>query len=302
LPWQWRGLSSNYALPPGLASSRLILLTTFGYLPAGLVVFAVWRTTGNDAWIEIFFQIPGALLLVWLAAVGLLFSVRVTLGFFPGEPMRSAWQLIALSAGSELAGSILIQVFGTKSLLNPLTHFPHGVEQVPVLRTVGTILDGPCRFALLATALYLVLRLYRQSGFLGRYTPLDWVALVVFGGYVAREAMDVVWAMQRGKAFSAAEILNFPADPLLWVLLAQALRLFRSVERMGAGWISRCYGAFSVGIFLILVGDVMIWATVWGYLPWPWSALGWFVWIPAAVAFALAPLYQWEAMRNAESS
>jgi hypothetical protein len=114
--------------------------------------------------------------------------------------------------------------------------------------------------------------------------------------------MDVVWAMQRGKAFSAAEILNFPADPLLWVLLAQALRLFRSVERMGAGWISRCYGAFSVGIFLILVGDVMIWATVWGYLPWPWSALGWFVWIPAAVAFALAPLYQWEAMRNAESS
>ena len=102
-----------------MASSRLILLTTFGYLPAGLVVFAVWRMTGNDAWIEIFFQIPGALLLVWLAAVGLLFSVRVTLGFFPGEPMRGAWQLIALSAGSELAGSILIQVFGTKSLVEP---------------------------------------------------------------------------------------------------------------------------------------------------------------------------------------
>ena len=60
--------------------------------------------------------------------------------------------------------------------------------------------------------------------------------------------------------------------------------------------------AFSVGIFLLLVGDVMIWATVWGYLPWPWSGLGWFVWIPAAAAFALAPLYQWEAMRSAESS
>ena len=266
------------------------------------MVFAVWRITGNDAWIEIFFQIPGALLLVWLAAVSLLISVRVTRGFFPGEPMRGAWQLIALSAGSELAGSVLIQIFGTKSLLNPLTYFPHGVERVPVFRTIGTILHGPCRFALLATALYLVLRLYRQSGFLGRYTPLDWVVLVVFGSYVVREATDVVVAMHRGKVFSAGEILNFPADPLLWVLLAQAMRLSRSVERMGAGWISRCYGAFSAGIFLILVGDVMIWATVWGYLPWPWSALGWFVWIPAAVAFALAPLYQWEAMRSAESS
>ncbi len=71
---------------------------------------------------------------------------------------------------------------------------------------------------------------------------------------------------------------------------------------MGAGWISKCYGAFSVGIFLTLVGDVTIWATSWGYLPWPWSALGWYVWIPTAVAFALAPVYQWDAMQSAESS
>jgi hypothetical protein len=123
---------------------------------------------------------------------------------------------------------------------------------------------------------------------------------VGIGVYMASEATDVMVAMQRGKSFSAGEILNLAADPLLWVLLAQALRLFRSVERMGAGWISKCYGAFSVGIFLILLGDVAIWATGWGYLPWPWSALGWYVWIPAAVAFALAPLYQWEAMQSAE--
>jgi hypothetical protein len=266
------------------------------------VVFAVWQIAGNNAWIEEFFRVPGALLLVWLAAVGLLFSVRVYRGFLPGEPMHRAWQLIALSAGSELAGSILIQVFGTQSRLNPLNYFPHVAEQAPVFRTLGTFLDGPCRFALLATALFLVLGLYRQSGFLGRYTALDWVALAAFGAYVAREAAEVVVAMRRGKPFSPAQILNFPADPLLWVLLAQALRLLRSVQQMGAGWISKCYGAFSVAIFLTLVGDVAIWATSWGYLPWPWSALGWYVWIPAALAFALAPVYQWEAMQSAESS
>jgi hypothetical protein len=266
------------------------------------VVFAVWQIAGNNAWIEDFFRVPGALLLVWLAAVGLLFSVRVCRGFFPGEPMRGAWQLIALSAGSELAGSVLIQVFGTQSRLNPLNYFPHGAEHAPVFRSVGMLVGGPCRFALLATALYLVLRVYRQSGFLGQYTALDRVGLAASGLYVGREAAEIAVAMQRGKTFSPAEILNFPADPLLWVLLAQALRLLRSVQRMGVGWISKCYGAFSVGIFLILIGDVIIWATAWGYLPWPWSALGWYVWIPASVAFALAPVYQWEAMRSAESS
>jgi hypothetical protein len=287
---------------PAFGCSTPILLVTASYLIVGLVVFAVWQITGNNAWIEGFFRIPGAMLLVWLGAVGLLFSLRVCRGFFPGEPMRRAWQWIVLSAGSELAGSILNQVFGAQSRLNPLTYFPHGTEQAPVFHTVGAFLDGPCRFALLATGLFLVLRVYRQSGFLGRYAAVDWVVLTGFGAYVAREAADVVAAMQRGRPFPVAEILNLPTDPLLWVLLAQALQLLRSVRQMGAGWISKCYGAFSVGIFLELVGDVAIWATNWGYLPWPWSALGWYVWIPAAVAFALAPVYQWEAMQSAESS
>lgn len=302
MPWRWRGLSSSYGVKAALGCSTLILLVTVSYLAVGLAVFVAWLIGGSDAWIEDFFRIPGALFLVWLAALGMLLSVRVCRGFFPGEPMRDAWQLIALSAGSELAGSVLVQVFGAKSPMNPLNFFPGGAEQAPVWRSVGLVLDGPCRFALLAAALFLVLRIYRQSGFLGRYTAVDWVVLAGFGAYVVREAADVVVAFHQGKPFTLAEILNFPVDPLLWVLLAEALRLFRSVHMMGTSWIGKCYGAFSAGIFLILVGDVAIWATQWGYLPWPWSALGWYVWIPAAGAFALAPAYQWEAMRHAESS
>jgi hypothetical protein len=122
------------------------------------------------------------------------------------------------------------------------------------------------------------------------------------GLYVVREATQVVVANRQGRQFSLAEIVNLPTDPLLWVLLAQALRLLRSVQKMGPGWISYCYAAFSVGIFLVLLGDVAIWATNWGCLPWPWSALEWYLWVPAAAAFALAPAYQWEAMRHAESS
>ena len=302
MSWQWPGLSSNYGVKSAFGCSTLILLVTCSYLAVGLAVFAVWLIAGNDAWIEDFFRIPGALLLIWLAAVSMLLSVRVCRGFFPGEPMRGAWQLIALSAGSGFAGSVLIQLFGTKSRMNPLNFFPGGAEQAPVWRSVGQVLNGPCRLAMLAVALFLVLKLYRQSGFLGKYAAMDWAVLAGFGAYVVEEAVEVVVAFQQGKPFALAEALNFPVDPLLWVLLAEALRLFRSVHMMGTSWIGRCYGAFSVGILLILAGDVAIWATSRGYLPWPWSALEWYVWIPAAGAFALAPSYQWEAMRHAESS
>jgi hypothetical protein len=196
-----------------------------------------------------------------------------------------------LSAASAFAGSILIQIFGTRSRLNPLSYFPGGAGQVPAWRSAGLVLDGPCRFALLAAGLFLVLRLYRHSGFLGKYTARDWAALVGLGIYVVREATQVVVAKRQGRQFSLTEILTLPTDPLLWVLLAQALRLLRSVQGMGPGWIGNCYAAFSFGIFLVLVGDVAIWATNWGYLPWPWSALGWYLWVPAAAAFALAPAY-----------
>jgi hypothetical protein len=95
LTWQLRGLSSSLGLWPPFGPAAQILLLTAGFTAVGLVVFVVWRVTGNDAWIEGFFQVPGAILLVWLAAMGLLFNVRVCRRFFPGEPMRGAWRLIA---------------------------------------------------------------------------------------------------------------------------------------------------------------------------------------------------------------
>src|SRR5260370_28372612 len=132
VPWHWRGLSSSHAVRPAFGCSALIVLVTASYLAVGLVVFAVWQITGNNAWIEEFFRVPGALLLVWLAAVGLLFSLRVYPGFLPGEPMRRAWQLIALSAGRELVGFILILMFRTLSPLNPFTYFPPVAGHMPV--------------------------------------------------------------------------------------------------------------------------------------------------------------------------
>jgi hypothetical protein len=130
---------------------------------------------------------------------------------------------------------------------------------------------------------------------------MDALLLTAFAAYCIREGMDLVAALRMGKQPPLREILLWPVDPVLWLLLAEAILLHRSVQRTGMGLIGRCWRTFSAGIFLVLLGDVMIWATAYGYLPWPWSSLQWYVWMPASASFALAPAYQLEAIRWASS-
>ncbi|HEY2017946.1 MAG TPA: hypothetical protein VGH38_30790 [Bryobacteraceae bacterium] len=275
---------------------------TAAYLGFGLLAFVGWRLTGNGKWFEEFFRLPGALLLVSLAMVELLFSLQVTREFSPNQALHKAWYLIAFSAGCSLVSALSVQVFSVKSVLNPLTHFDWWSNSMGLfIRQFGLVIGGTCRFALLAAGLFWVLRVYRQSGFLARLSAVDWGLLALLGAYIVREFYEVVVAIKGGTRFSAGVILGWPVDPLLWLLLAEALMLHKSVRQMGEGWIGRCWKSFSVAIFLVALGDATMWAGNWGYLRWPWSALEWLVWIPAAGAFALAPTYQLEAIHHAHS-
>jgi hypothetical protein len=290
-------------LDSSIGFSGVVLRVTGAYLAIGLVWFAVWRWTGNDRWIEEFFKIPGALLLVSLATIQLWFSLMVLREFSPEQPMRKAWTLIAYSAGFDLAGAICIQVLAIHSALNPLTSMAWwDGSTANSIRDFGVVLGGTCRFALLAAGLAWALRVYRRSRLLARLTALDWIVLSTVAIYMALEFHGVVKALRSGRQFTPAMVLEWPTDPLLLLLLAEALLLYRSVQQMGSGWIGRCWRAFSVAIFLTVAGDISIWATSWGYLPWPWSSLGWYIWLPAAAAFALAPVCQFEAIHYARSN
>jgi hypothetical protein len=214
--------------------------------------------------------------------------------------MRKAWNLIVISAGCDLAGALLVQVLSAQTALNPFTYASWwSSSDSAFLRDYGSVIGGPLRFAFLAGGLFQALRSYRKSGFLERPAVIDWALLAVTGTYVVREFAGVIFAIQHGKHPGPAEVLRWPTDPLLWLLLAEGLLLYRSVRQMGPGWIGRCWKAFSVGVGLIVLGDLAIWATAYGYLPWPWSSLGWYVWLPAAAAFAMAPAFQLEAVHRA---
>ena len=293
-------LVNGRELPIGC--SGFIVIATLLYLVGGLAAYVLWQFTGNPLWIEQFFGLPSVIVLIWLAALQLWFSVQVCAEFSPDEPMRLAWQLISGAALFNLVGTIGVQVFSGQKDWNPLVHTSWWSG--PLGKTIfdtGQVLQGTCRFALLAAGLWCVLMLYRESGFLGRLHVFDWLLLTASVAYFIREASDLIAALLAGKQPRLGEILLWPVDPILCLLFAEAMLLHRSVQRTGMGLIGRCWRTFSAGIFLILLGDVMIWATAYGYLPWPWSSLEWYVWMPAAAAFALAPAYQLEAIRRAGS-
>ncbi|HWD00116.1 MAG TPA: hypothetical protein VG456_25330 [Candidatus Sulfopaludibacter sp.] len=265
----------------------MILAAGAAALLASLLSLLVWRVTGDDRWVVYLFRFPGAFLLVGFAAIQLWYSWGCIGQFSAGQPIRRAWILISWSAAFNVAGTVCIQILSV------------GDSKI---RDIGHLLDGTCRYSLLAAGLWWAVRAYQQSGLLARLTLANRLLLGLLAVYIAWELQGVVAAIHRGKHLPLSQILNWPVDPLLCLLLAQALLLYRSNRQMGDGYIGRCWMAISAGIFLICMGDVSIWAAAYGYLPWPWSAVQWFVWLPAAAAFAVAPIFQLDASYRARAT
>jgi hypothetical protein len=272
-------------------------------LIVGILAFVAWQLTGNDAWVIEFFRVPAALLMVFLGLFELWLSLAVVRHFATDDLLRPGWTLISCSAGCQFVGMICSQVLGVRSRVNPLSTFSDaGDFLIPSMRSIGLLIGGTFRFALLAAGLHFALKAYRQSGLLGRLGRADWVVFGGFGFFIVRNVVDVLVAVRHGKTPDVWEALGWPVDPLLLLLLLQAFLLLRSTREMGNGRIGLCWKAFSAGIFLTALGDIGIWATNYGYMPWPWSALNWYVWLPAAAAFARAPAFQLEVTRNVRTA
>jgi hypothetical protein len=88
-------------------------------------------------------------------------------------------------------------------------------------------------------------------------------------------------------------------DPVLAVSGILAVLVYRASVAMRDGLLSRCWAAYAAGITLTLLGNLGLWFfDTWRLPPsavWPF----WLAWHPAACALALAPVYQFEAIRCA---
>jgi len=280
---------------------RIILISVALLLAAGVAARAAWWRTGDEAWLRLFFSYPGALFFIACSALEVWLSFRCWREFSAGDLLRPAWLLIMVSAALQLAGGLLNQIFGLDSRLNPLTRLePRRAHDLIAASARLGQLFGPFYMAFLACGLLYVLKACRRNGILGRLRSIDLALLALVVIYTANYFATVVFAPEHGgRVLGPATIISWSSDPLLCVLLFQAILIRRSLANMGLGLVSRCWLSFTAAIFLTSVGDIGLWAWSRGYLPQALVMASWYVWFLPSAAFALGPAYQLLAMLRA---
>jgi hypothetical protein len=277
-----------------------IILGTGLQFFVALLSYLAWTATGNELWITAFFNYQGTLFFLLCAGIGFWVSLTIWRELSPGDAMKPAWFLILISFALRFAGDVFTNLLCINSYLNPRVYLVDGWNEQTALalKEVGYVIGGPCAMIFLAGGLLLVLRLYRRLGLLARLTMFDYALIGAVTAYTLRFVYDLLrW--QIDAPISALRAINWLSDPLLSLLLIEAIFIRRSVIRMGSGFISRCWGAFTAGIFFTSVGDMGLWAIAQGYLNWPQSSITWYIWFLAGAAYALGPAYQLEAMSHA---
>jgi hypothetical protein len=296
----FKNISSPFSRWMPTSIPRSVLLATLIQMALGAGALISWRVTGVLAIVVDFFHYEGALFFVLVSAVELWLSYYCWRQFSKGESIGAAWRWIVSASVAHFTGMVLSQILGIESYLNPLVyaHVSHNAALLESIRQIGLILGGPVQMVLLARGLWLLLQVYRQSGLFSKLTRSDWFLIAVLTAYTVRETWQVAFLLRAGKTFTVSEAILWASNSLLILLLIEAICIRRSLLSMGWGLIARCWAAFAAAIALTALGDIGIWATWNGYLPWPWSSMGWYVWFLASGAYALGPAYQVQAFRS----
>ncbi len=278
-----------------------ILWLTGLHMAAAILTFAIWRFTGNVAWIELFFKYQGCLFFVACAAIELWLAWSAFRQFSHGEPMRAAWLLIAIASFYRLTGFVFSQVLGIESYLNPIyvAFGPLNPSFSSACRSFGLMVGGPLSMAALAAGLFLVLRVLAHLRILSRLRLSDLLLLGGVAAYAVRQFFEFMsWLRSAPSLNDFPKLLSWAVDPFLCVLLLEAVLIRRSAIDTGWGLLARSWRAFAGGIFLTLAGNICLWAFAQGHLSWPYNSVTWYVWFLASAAYALAPAYQVEAYRR----
>jgi hypothetical protein len=273
------------------------------HLAMGTVAAAQWLVTGSQAAVLQFLQIQGPLVLTALAVLEYLLCLACWRLFETGEPLRRAWFLIMSASGCRLAGLMVTTFFGWFAGRGaPAAPLEAAAPGAAVLGLASTV-SRPLSTALVVLGLMAVLRLYRRSGLLRKPTVPDVVLLAVVAGLLLGQLLTPA-----GRLFHLAGsaglfgTLGRVSSPLLGLLLLEALLLRRAVLWMGDGLIGRCWGAYVSAIFLAFVADVGARAVNPAVLPWQYSFVHSCIWLLSALAYALAPAYQVQAVLRARFS
>lgn len=268
------------------------------HVAIGMAAYLHFLVTGSYRYLTWYFLILGTLFFLLTTAAEFFLAFECRAGFEADEPMRMAWTFIALSSLARFVSAVMISLdhwrgaslpASTSSVLAVV--LPRGLAQA------GEVVGGPLSMIFLAVALSRVLQVQRRVGVLRGLTRTDLLLIGLIGAFTVGEIANIVRYL--GPSYpspSLTRAILWLSDPLLALLLVQAVIIRRSVIRVGLGLISQCWGMYVIAIVTTLAGDASIWALGEGLLSEPLIALTWYIWFFAAAAFASAPAYQLAAM------
>ncbi|MCS7316009.1 MAG: hypothetical protein RMI94_09580 [Bryobacterales bacterium] len=273
------------------------------HLLLGLLALLLWSGTGEAAWIRGYLRYAGGAFVTAFALVEFVLALRAFRAFSRGDALRPAWLLISAAAAARLLGFTLSEVFspgpglqGPRFIAQPAPWLPLAPQH-----RIGLALAGPVALLLLSPALALVGRAYDRHGLSGELRPLDWLALGLASFLMVSDTWDGIrWSLAHEVPLDLYRGLGFLVEPLLLVLLFQALTLRRAALTMAGGLIGRCWSAYSAAVLLTVVGCLGQWSVNYGYVPRAVLVPVWYVWFLVSAAFAAGPAYQVEALRRAQ--
>ena len=274
---------------------RLIWVLLALHLALGMVAYGNFLLTGQYVLLGWYFSILGTLFFLVMTATECALALVCRSWFDSDEPMRLAWGMIACAALARLAG-VLVRAVSDGHL--PWGYW-HGTGEpagglFASLNQFGLVVGGPLSMAFLAVGLGRVLSIQRRFRLLGSLTRGDKALLFLVLAFSISQVF--INFPLTGNHPSLGTTLLWLSDPLLSLLLVEAILVRRSVVRMGQGLVAKCWGMFVLAIVVTSGGDAAIWGTTHGVLSESMTALSWYVWFVAAAAFASAPAYQLAAI------
>lgn len=263
-------------------------------LALGLAAYVHFLATGSYFYLHGYFWIFGTLFFLLATAAECVLAFQCRRGFDSDEPMHMVWSMIALAAAARVVGSAMIAAKNWH--LNWIAGGAHGIGLVQLegLGRAGAVVGGPLSMVFLAIGLARVLTVQRKFRVLGGLTWMDKLLLAIIGAFSLSQIGIALPLVQTHPP--VATMLLWTSDPLLALLLVEAVLVRRTVLRIGDGLLARCWGMYVTAIVATSAGDASIWAAGSGWLSSSLVPLTWYIWFLAAAAFASAPAYQLAAM------
>lgn len=264
----------------------------------GMAAYLHFLVTGSYRYLSWYFLVLGTLFFLSTSAAESFLAFECRAGFEADEPMRMAWTFITLASLARFVGAVLISLdhWHVASILGN-TSSVLAVVLPRELAHAGAVVGGPLSMVFLVVALSRVLTVQHRFGVLRGLTHADVFLICLIVALTLGEIVAI--ARYLGPSYqppSLTKAILWLSDPLLALLLVQAVLIRRSVIRVGLGLISQCWEMYVIAILTTLAGDASIWAVGEGLLSAPLTALSWYIWFFAAAAFASAPAYQLAAM------